>query len=347
MLLDVIIATYNRKEMLRQAIQSVLQLPAPPELTVRVLVADNNSKDGTKDLVTSLATGFNQRLHYVFEPRQGKSYALNTAIARSEADLIGIIDDDEELHPEWLNRARDLFQDPGVQYAGGRTLPKLSGPLPAWVPSSDFRAVIGWAEGPAESCAYSAERTDVFLMGGNAVFRGDFLRGLGPEPYDVTVGRKGRGLLGADDHMYGRLLSTGALGVYDPRLIVYHAVQPYMLTKSYYRRWCYWSAVSAGALERAHPSTDPHLFGIPRWKVRRGLQSLGRFFVGKCSPYRQRRQASFLDELYVLQTAGWLYGNHLFREREQSIRTPNSDAGAPEDIASGRKMPIPTDVSKV
>jgi glycosyltransferase involved in cell wall biosynthesis len=329
-LLDVIIATYNRKKLLRGAIHSVLDRQTPPELSVRVIVADNNSKDGTKDLVTSLTARFGRRLHYIFEPRQGKSYALNTAIAHSDADLIGIIDDDEELDAEWLNRACDLFHDPAVQYIGGRTLPKLDGPLPAWVPSSDFRAVIGWAEGPAECCAYSAERSDLFLMGGNAVFRRDFLRRLGPQPYDVTVGRKGRGLLGADDHMYQRLLSIGSLGVYDPRLIVYHAVQPYMLTKRYYRRWCYWSAVSAGALERAQPSMDPHLLGIPRWKVRRGLQSLGRLLVGKCSPYRQRRQASFLDELYVLQTAGWLHGHHFFREGERSDKR-NHQAGALDD----------------
>jgi glycosyltransferase involved in cell wall biosynthesis len=328
--LDVIIATHNRKELLQCAVRSILEGQASPGLTTRAIVADNNSKDGTKEVVASLADSYRPRLRYVFEGRQGKSYALNTAIASSDADLLGIIDDDEEVHPQWLRRAHELFQDPAVQYIGGVTIPKLTRPLPDWVPTSDFRAVIGWAEGPPESCRYSADRRDVFVMGGNVVFRGDFLRRFGPEPYDVTVGRKGPGLLGADDHMYNRLLGTGALGLYDPGLIVYHAVQPYMLTKRYYRRWCFWSAVSAGALERAHPSTDPHLFGIPRWKMRRGAQSLGHLLLCVCSLDRKRRQRAFLHELYGLQTLGWLYGHHLFRkgedERTQAVRTSHSDA---------------------
>jgi glycosyltransferase involved in cell wall biosynthesis len=318
MRLDVIISTYNRKELLRSAVRSVLDLSPPKGMRVRVIVADNNSHDGTGDLVAVMAGEFGERLKYLFEPRQGKSYALNSAIAVSDADLIGLIDDDEEIHPEWLNRVSELFQDPKVQYIGGRTKPKLNAPLPPWVPTSDFRAVIGWAEGPPEMCCYSPDRPEAFLMGGNAVFSAAFLRGFGTEPYDVTVGRKGRGLLSADDHMYQRVLATGALGVYHPGLIVYHAVQSYMLTKTYYRRWCFWSAVSAGALERTQRCAAPHLLGIPRWKLRRGVDSLGRLLLRRLSPYRRPRERSFVDELYVLQTVGWMYGHHIFREGKQA-----------------------------
>jgi glycosyltransferase involved in cell wall biosynthesis len=318
MRLDVIIATYNRKELLRSAVRSVLDLSPPQGMRVRVIVTDNNSHDGTGDLVESMAGEFGERLKYLFEPRQGKSYALNSAIAVSDADLIGLIDDDEEIHPEWLTRVCELFQDSNVQYIGGRTIPRLNAPLPQWVPTSDFRAVIGWAEGPPETCSYSADRPETFLMGGNAVFRAGFLRGFGTQPYDINVGRKGRRLLGADDHMYQRVLATGALGVYHPGLIVHHAVQPYMLTKAYYRRWCFWSAVSAGSLERTHPCAAPHLLGIPRWKLRRGVDSLGRLLLGRLSPYRRPRERSFVDELYVLQTVGWMYGHHLFREGKQA-----------------------------
>src|SRR5258708_7662742 len=109
--------------------------------------------------------------------------------------------------------------------------------------------------------------------------------------------------------MYQRVLATEAPGVYHSGLIVYHAVQPYMLTKAY-RRWCFWSAVSAGAVERTHPSAAPHLLGIPRWKLRRGLDSLGRPLLGRLSPYRRPRERSFVDELYVLQTVGRIYSRH-------------------------------------
>jgi glycosyltransferase involved in cell wall biosynthesis len=246
------------------------------------------------------------------EPRQGKSYALNTAIAVSDGTLIGIVDDDEEVHPDWLNRVADLFRNPAIQYAGGRTLPTPGVVLPGWVPTCDFRAVLGWAEGPQQSCPYTPDNPAVFLMGGNAVFRAEFLRNLGNGPYNVSVGRKGRGLLTADDDMYGRVLATGAVGIYDPGLIVYHAVQPYMLTKNYYRRWCFWAAVSGGALGRNQPANVPYLLGVPRWMLRRGIESLGRFLVRRFSPNRKQRDSSFLDELYAIETAGALYGRYLF-----------------------------------
>jgi hypothetical protein len=311
--LDVIIATYNRKEMLQTAIRSVLDLQPPLGMTVRVIVADNNSADGTRDLVKSLSCVLDKRLHYLFEPRQGKSYALNSAIAAAEGDLVAIIDDDEEVQPDWLNRVFDLFQNPTVQYAGGRTLPKSITLLPGWVPTSEFRAVIGWAEGPSETCLYTANDPKVFLMGGNAVFRREFLQAMGPTPYNVKFGRKGGGLLTADDDMYERVLATGAMGVYDPTLIVHHAVQPHMLTKRYYRRWCFWCAVSCGALERTQPSPGSSVLGVPRWKLRRGIESLGRLFLRKCSPDRNQRNRSFVDELHVVQTAGLLYGRFFFR----------------------------------
>ncbi len=39
---------------------------------------------------------FGGRLRYLFEKNQGKSWALNSGIAATSGDLLGIIDDDEE-----------------------------------------------------------------------------------------------------------------------------------------------------------------------------------------------------------------------------------------------------------
>jgi hypothetical protein len=85
-----------------------------------------------------------------------------------------------------------------------------------------------------------------------------------------------------------------------------------MLTKNYYRRWCFWAAVSGGALGRNQPANVPYLLGVPRWMLRRGIESLGRFLVRRFSPNRTQRDSSFLDELYAIETAGALYGRYLF-----------------------------------
>src|SRR5258705_13933579 len=97
MLLDVIIPTYNRHLRLRRTLESLLAAEVPQGLTVRVTVVDNNSVDATWRAVEGYANRFGERLSYVFEGRQGRSFALNAGIASTGGDLIGMIDDDEEI----------------------------------------------------------------------------------------------------------------------------------------------------------------------------------------------------------------------------------------------------------
>src|SRR3712207_3639443 len=97
MRLDVLIPTYNRHELLRRALASLLAADAPPGLDVRVTVVDNNSKDATRAAVEELMPKFGGRLSYLFEGRQGKSHALNSGIAATDGELVAIIDDDEEV----------------------------------------------------------------------------------------------------------------------------------------------------------------------------------------------------------------------------------------------------------
>ena len=94
MQLDVIIPTYNRQKLLERTLQSLRVARVPEGLTVKVTVVDNNSSDGTRALVERWKASFPDRLSYVFEPKQGRSHALNAGIDSSDGDLLGFIDDD-------------------------------------------------------------------------------------------------------------------------------------------------------------------------------------------------------------------------------------------------------------
>ncbi len=52
--------------------------------------------------------------------------------------------------------------------------------------------------------------------------------------------------------------------MYFPDLAIYHYVPAERLTKSYYRRWCFWRGVSLSVLERTCATPGPHLLGAPR-----------------------------------------------------------------------------------
>src|SRR3954471_21900293 len=123
MRLDVVIPTYNRSEMLARTLASLLAAEAPEGLDVRVTVVDNNSKDATRQTFEEWAAKFGGRLSYVFETKQGGSHALNAGIANTSGELVGMIDDDEEIDARWVVRIGEAFKDSTVDFVGGACLP--------------------------------------------------------------------------------------------------------------------------------------------------------------------------------------------------------------------------------
>src|SRR3954465_3450251 len=124
MRLDVVIPTYNRAGMLARTLASLLAADPPEGLDVRVTVVYNNSKDATRQTVEEWSEKFGGRLSYLFEKKQGRSHALNAGIAAATGDLVGMIDDDEEVDARWLVRIGEAFKDRTVDFVGGACLPR-------------------------------------------------------------------------------------------------------------------------------------------------------------------------------------------------------------------------------
>src|ERR1043166_1305817 len=107
MRLDVIIPTYNRQDLLPLMLNSLLAAEIPSGLEVVITVVDNNSTDGTRDVIESYVEKSGGRVRYVFERAQGRSHALNAAVRATSGDLVGVIDDDEEIDSQWYQVALD------------------------------------------------------------------------------------------------------------------------------------------------------------------------------------------------------------------------------------------------
>src|SRR5215813_219429 len=122
--LEVIVPTYNRSDLLPVCLKSLQAANIPRGMTIGITVVDNNSDDDTREIVASWKENFNGRLRYVFEKIQGRSAALNAGISASEGDLIGFIDDDEEIDETWYRIAYDAFTTNDVDFIGGPYLPK-------------------------------------------------------------------------------------------------------------------------------------------------------------------------------------------------------------------------------
>lgn len=309
MRLDVVIPTHNRAALLPKALDSLLAARRPDGFDVGVTAVDNRSTDDTRAVIESFMPRFGGRLQYVYEPKPGRSHALNAGIAATRGDLVGMIDDDEEVDRGWLVTIAEAFKDPATQFIGGPYAPRWGGEPPVWL-SRSYGAVIGWTESGPTTQQFGPG-CDGMLMGGNAVIARSLLERVGP--YAVDLGRTpgGRLMSCEDEDMFTRLLAVGARGFYRPDLIIYHYIPPERLTKRYFRRWCFWRGVSQGVLDRRRPASVPYLLGVPRYMF--GTAFRGTFAMLR--PFLRRREPAraFENELAWWDLAGFFYGKHVYR----------------------------------
>ncbi len=88
--ISVIIPTYNRKNLLHDALKSLSQQTYPSDY-IEVIVVDDGSSDGTREIV---AEAFPFTLHYFWQSNQGDAAARNFGALQSKADILVFLDDD-------------------------------------------------------------------------------------------------------------------------------------------------------------------------------------------------------------------------------------------------------------
>jgi len=136
---SVIIPTHNRRDLVRFAIESVLE-QEPHGMPLELIVVDDGSKDGTAEVVARYPT-----VRYVRSEACNISSARNAGIAIARGQWFGFLDDDDvwlphkmkritaalELHPEarivmssayscdWNLNPDHVWQPPAPQRRGG------------------------------------------------------------------------------------------------------------------------------------------------------------------------------------------------------------------------------------
>ena len=310
MQLDVIIPTYNRCDLLERALESLLAAPIPAGLEVRVTVVDNNSRDNTPAVVERWKAKFSGRLGYVSETqRQGRSAAVNAGIRATSGDLVGLIDDDEEVDRGWFECVNKVFANGEVDFITGPCRPRWGAEPPAWVPAN-YPGVIGAVDAGKQVVSF-AEYSGI-LMGGNAVLTRAILERVGL--YSTNLGRTDKALLSCEDEdLDRRLKATNARGLYHPDLAIYHYVPPERLTKQYYRRWCFWRGTSRGIIDREHTAEVVYAFGVPRFLFGCAVRGLARKARGFLFRNGYGPASRFSDELPVWDLAGFFYGKHFYK----------------------------------
>jgi glycosyltransferase involved in cell wall biosynthesis len=99
---SVVIPTYNRGWILKEAIDSVLNQDFK---NFELIVIDDGSADGTGDIIDA----YGSEIKAVQQPNKGVSAARNRGIAAAEGQLIAFLDSDDLWLPKKLSRQVDFF----------------------------------------------------------------------------------------------------------------------------------------------------------------------------------------------------------------------------------------------
>ncbi len=95
MKLSVIMPVFNEKDTVLQVIEAVQN--APLEMEREIIVVDDGSTDGTRDLLESLDDSNIKRVYH--SHNQGKGAAVATGVRHAEGDIVIIQDADLEYSP--------------------------------------------------------------------------------------------------------------------------------------------------------------------------------------------------------------------------------------------------------
>jgi len=120
MLISVIVTTYNRPDALRAVLAG---LAAQRDRDFEVLIADDGSRDDTRQLVERTATGFPVRLAHVWQEDEGfrAGTARNRAAAAAQGGYLVFLDGDCVPRPDFIAQHRALAER-GWMVAGNRIL---------------------------------------------------------------------------------------------------------------------------------------------------------------------------------------------------------------------------------
>lgn len=101
---SVVIPTYNRADLLEEALSSVLQQTYQD---FEVIIVDDGSTDDTRERVAALQS--DPRMRYVYQENHGLAGARNTGIRASRGDYIALLDDDDIWLPDKLEKQMSLM----------------------------------------------------------------------------------------------------------------------------------------------------------------------------------------------------------------------------------------------
>ena len=115
---SIVIPAYNEERTIRHCVVAALEQTEPAD---EIIVVNNKSTDGTATVLAALKIEFPDAPLRIVDQNeeQGITPTRDAGFDAATSEVIGRIDADSVLEPEWVAEVRNLFSDPTVGAATG------------------------------------------------------------------------------------------------------------------------------------------------------------------------------------------------------------------------------------
>lgn len=207
---SVIIPTYNRRDVLNRVLQAYLR-QTRLECVAEILVIDDGSTDGTRDITSAFETQL--PIRYLRQANQGPAAARNWGIREAKAPILLFTDDDIIPDPELIAThlsTHDKNADTRVAVQGYVT----------WSPEIHVTPFMRWyGEHSLFGFGDIAERDEIdfrYFYSCNVSLKADFIRSVGG--FDESF----KGAAYEDTELAFRLQQAGMKLFYNRNALAYH-----------------------------------------------------------------------------------------------------------------------------
>lgn len=242
-ILDIIICTYEREELLIDCLSSLIEQDVTTDLW-NILIVNNSNRPFTDATVNHIAQVSNATT--IHEKKAGLSQARNTGIANSTSPWIAFLDDDAKVPTTYVSQIRSIIEQEDFDCFGGHINSWWRYGKPRWLDQSfGSKPILRKDRG---------EIIDQYNWGSNIVINRNALNVVGNFPN--YIGMKGKKLgYAAENIVQINLREKGYKIGYDPNLYINHVVMPQKLQMM-------WHLKSAYSTGRDGKAVFKHQYGL-------------------------------------------------------------------------------------
>lgn len=238
--ISAIVCVYNRADTLPDCLDALVAQSLPAD-RCEVIVVDNNSTDGSRDIAETYAARHKQ-VRVVREEKQGLASARNRGMREATSPIAAFTDDDAVPASDWLERLLARFNalDETVAAVGGELDPVWETPRPDWLTGDKLHHALSVRLGWSRYARFLSD--EEWLCEANSAYRIAPVMALGGFP--ENLGRIGTNLLSGENAINALLLRDGMRFFFDPEIRVQHQIARGRLTKDWFRRRFFWQGVT-------------------------------------------------------------------------------------------------------